>query len=140
MWIFYLVAILTISAVIWGLYKYMYKTSQPPIDSFYYLAVDNTGNKSIIHDSGIRPSKTQPGSVITLQILKREYNDGKPNDLTFPSAIKLGMNPKELEWSYQPQNIQDHGEYYAVDIMSPENPFYGTVDKSPIDLRKEVFE
>ena len=52
--------------------KYMYKTSQPPIDSFYYLAVDNTGNKSIIHDSGIRPSKTQPGSVITLQILKRD--------------------------------------------------------------------
>lgn len=137
-WLWYLIAVGVALIVIWTIGKYLKSTPPPPQDTFYYKVIDSAGNESCNHDSGIRPSITPEGEILRLQVLKKEYNDGKSTDLATPATIKLGMHYNDLKWSLEPQEIQDAGLYYIVDIAAPKNPFYGMKVISPMDLREEI--
>jgi len=126
--------------IIWCIAKYVKNSNLPQDDSFYYLTVDELGKESLIHDSGIRPSKTGPGNVINLQILKKDYIDGKPMEVSRPVYLKMGINPRELKWKVYPENVIEEDVNYIVSIKIPDNPIFGTNVKFPIDLREECGE
>lgn len=137
-WLWYLITVGLALIIIWAIGRYLKEIPPPPQDTFYYKVIDGAGNESCNHDSGIRPSKTPENTILRLQVLKREYNDGKPTDLATPTTIKLGMHYNDLKWSLTPQDIQDAGVYYIVDVIAPKNPFYGMNIQSPTDLREEI--
>ncbi len=136
-WVWYMIAVGLALIIIWVLAKYI-RSAPPPQDTFYYKVIDSAGTESCNHDSGIRPSKTPEGETIQLQVLKKEYNDGKSVELCFPQTIKLGLHYNDLRWTLSPTKVEDAGLYYIVDITAPKTLLYGTNVISHIDTRKEV--
>nr|QBK85723.1 MAG: uncharacterized protein LCMAC101_03180 [Marseillevirus LCMAC101] len=98
---------------------------QPPLpeDTIYYQVTDVDGNKSIIHDSGIKPSEHPSGSNISLQILKREVNNGVEINLTTPDFLYIGHSPKGLTYKLgvDPNHLNDDELYYTLSIDVPPN-------------------
>lgn len=130
-WIWFSISILLTLIAIWILVRYI-RTQHPLTNDFYFSVTDVDGVVSSIHNSGIKPSETLPGSIITLQILKTEYNNGISKQINTPEIIKLGMNHKDLKWSLTPVSIEDLGLYYIVRVHSPkENPLYGSSTPEP---------
>nr|QBK86374.1 MAG: uncharacterized protein LCMAC102_01690 [Marseillevirus LCMAC102] len=120
-WLFYLIAVLISVILLYLLAKSILNISRPPPeDTFYYKITDEEGIESIIHDSGIKPSETPPGSYTNIQILKKEINNGVSQNLAWPEIIKLGMHPKHLEWKLTPKNIIEDDLYYIVTILIPD--------------------
>nr|QBK84762.1 MAG: uncharacterized protein LCDPAC01_02430 [Pithovirus LCDPAC01] len=123
-WLFYLIAVLISVILLYLLAKSILNISYtPPEDTFYYKITDEEGNESIIHDSGIKPSETPPGSYTNIQILKKEINNGVSQNLARPEIIKLGMHPKNLEWRLTPKNIIEDDLYYIVTILIPDDSY-----------------
>jgi hypothetical protein len=123
-WIWFVVAVVFFLIVIYFIVRYI-RRQYPPEDTYYFSIEDEDGNRSIIHDSGIRPSQTSPGIRISLQILKTEYSEGKKTKIGTPKYIHLGMNKYNL-YRTEILSISDEGEYYTIEIEAPSfNPFYG---------------
>ena len=106
------------------------KHPSSPEDTIYYQVTDVDGNKSIIHDSGVKPSENPIGSSFNLQILKTEINDGKTIDLSTPDFLHIGHSPKSLthKLGVDPDHLNDEGLYYTLSIevpdgKNPEFPF-----------------
>lgn len=130
-WIWFSISVLLTLIAIWIIVRYI-KTQHPLTNDFYFSVTDIDGVISSIHNSGIKPSQTPPRGVITLQILKTEYNNGIAKQINTPKTIKLGMNPRDLKWSITPIDIENLDLYYLVRIESPkENPLYGSSTPEP---------
>ena len=136
-WFFYLISLGIIVIMIWIIVKYIRNYWVPNDDSFYLLTVDELGRESLIHDSGIRPSKIPPGDIVSVQILKKEYKDGKANDVFKPDHLKMGLNPQNLKWTVYPEDIVEEDTHYTVKIKIPDNSMYGVNMIFPIDKRIE---
>ena len=124
-WLLATVIVLALVAVFLLLVYYMTKwTGKPPTpleDAIYYQVTDIDGNKSIIHDSGIKPSKYPPGSNFNLQILKREINNSQETILNTPDYLHLGHSPKNLSYKLGVDAIylNDEGLYYTLLVVVP---------------------
>jgi len=86
-------------------------------DTIYFKVVDEHGSVSYLHDSGKNP-KTLKNNKLDLNILKKEYNEGKFQDIGTPIEIKYGQQIKNLKSSaiIRPENVKDKGLYYTVTI------------------------
>lgn len=125
-WLWFSIAIIVTLIIIWCVAKYI--KSYPSEDTYYFSVTDVEGVVSCIHDSGIKPSQTPPSSIISLQILKSEYNNGKKTDISTPLIIRLGNHPKNLKWSISPMSIDENDIYYIVKLQSPkENMFHNLI-------------
>ena len=129
-WFCYLIGVAIFLLLVYYVTKWM--KSQPPLpeDTIYYQVTDVDGNKSIIHDSGIKPSENPPGSNISLQILKREVNNGVEKNLTTPDYLYMGHSPKGLMYKLGVDSnyLTDDGLYYTLSLdipdgKKPEFPF-----------------
>lgn len=124
---FYVFGLFLFAIIIWITVKYIKKQHYPPTDSFYYRIEDLKGNKSIIHNSGIKPSETVPGSVITFSILKISYNDGKSFVCEMPRSLWIGYHPKEL-FIVPITQVIESDDIYKIETKCPiDNPLYQKV-------------
>ena len=139
MWLFYLIAVFILLILIWKIVKYIKMVPPPPQDTFYFQVEDEDKNLSIVHDSGIQPSKTKPGDMIHLDILKSSYTEGKKINISTPNKLYLGMNPKNLK-SIKIDYVTTEDLLYNIFVVAPENPFYENGYISPIDQRVEIPE
>lgn len=125
MWLFYLITFITFIVLVWFACKLIQnKKDSEKHDTIYYQVFDISGNESIIHDSGIKPSETIPSSKITLQLLKEEYHNGELKKNDYPYSLKIGYNPKNL-FNLEIQKITEDELLYKIECNFPkDNPFY----------------
>jgi len=124
-WLFYIITTFVFIIIVWIICKYI-KNNKNHLNenTFYYTVKDVEGNLSIIHDSGIRPSETKPGSTIILSILKNEYHNGAISNILYPKEIKLGYNPHNLLKS-NILEIEEEDLLYKIKVSSPlDNTLY----------------
>ena len=86
-------------------------------DTIYFKVLDQYGKLSYIHDSGISPKSIKDGKI-HLNIVKKEYNDGKVNEIGSPVEVKYGQEIRNLKTSaiIKPENVKDKDLYYTVTI------------------------
>ncbi len=120
-WFCYLIGIAVFLLLIYYVTRWMKQQPLLPEDTIYYQVIDDTGQKSIIHDSGIKPSNRSPGSVFTIQILKNETNNGQDIHIGMPTKILLGHSPKNLSYllSVNQNNLNEEELYYTLSIEVP---------------------
>lgn len=120
--LWYILGIVLFLIIIWIICQY-YKAlpDNEEGDTFYYQVIDKLGNKSIIHDSGIKPE--EEAYTTQLQIVKSEYNDEKKTDLSLPSTLLLGRSPKKLDSriDLDPKYVIEEKLYYCVNLTIPED-------------------
>lgn len=121
-WFCYFVGIAVLLLLVYYVTKWI-KNKHPSLeDTIYYQVTDMDGNKSIIHDSGVKPSENPIGSSFNLQILKQEINNEKENNLSTPDFLNLGHTPKSLTYKLgvDPYYLNDEGLYYTLLIEIPD--------------------
>lgn len=124
---FYIFGLVLFGIILWILVKYIRKQHYPPTDAFYYQVEDEDGRKSIIHLSGIKPSETIPGSIITFSQLKVSYNDGKTLMCHTPKKLWIGYHSKEL-FEVPISQIIESDDMYKMEVKCPmNNPLYQKV-------------
>lgn len=104
-------------------YKFVDKLTNKNIldDTIYFKLTDRTGNKSMIHDSGIKPSLLKGIDKITMKVVKYEYNDGIESLLDKPVEIAIGQNIFNLAKIIKlgGDDIQDKSNHYVLTIKNP---------------------
>lgn len=91
-------------------------------DTIYYMITDVNGVKSIIHDSGLKPSsftaKSEKSDNLTISVVKNEYNDGKLTVIGYPLKINFGCSVFNLENEIRisSDDIQDKKDLYIIKI------------------------
>jgi hypothetical protein len=125
MWLFYVITFITFIVVVWIACRFIKnKKDSEIVDTIYYKVSDISGNESIIHDSGIKPSEIVPNSKVIFQLLKEEYHDGVSRKNDYPYSLKIGYNPKNL-FEAQIQKIDEEDILYKIEFEFPNtNPFY----------------
>jgi hypothetical protein len=125
MWLFYIITFITFIAVVWITCRFIKnKKDSEKADTIYYKVFDISGNDSIIHDSGIKPSEMIfPSQKVVIQLLKEEYHNGEIRKNDYPYSLKIGYNPKNL-FEIQIQKIEEEELLYKIEFNLTENPFY----------------
>ena len=124
-WFCYLVGIAILLLLVYYVCKWIKNKHPTPEDTIYYQVTDVDGNKSIIHDSGVRPSMNPIGSSFNLQILKSEINNGDTIEISTPDFLDIGHSPKNLTYklAVDPDHLNDEGLYYTLSIEIPDGKF-----------------
>lgn len=122
MWIFYLIVLIIFIIVVWKITKYIKTKNYPKEDVFYYKVTTISGNQSIIHNSGIKPSEIKEKSIF-FSILKNEYNNGEVQNISDPYKIEIGYHPKNL-FNAKIISIKEEKLLYKIEVEPPKlNPF-----------------
>jgi len=85
-------------------------------DTLYYRVTDDKGVVSMIHDSGIKPSK-QKGSTedrIGIPVSKVEYNEGVEKTISKPVEIEIGTQIFNLKQVFFVEKYEDKQDHYIV--------------------------
>ncbi len=102
------------------IYFFVIKNEYIPEDTIYFYIIDQKDNKSIKHDSGIKPSTLESNTSTSLQIIKNEINDGKVNYISFPITLVFGRHPKDINNKYliESKSVTEEEDYYTITIPS----------------------
>jgi hypothetical protein len=85
-------------------------------DTLYYRITDDKAVVSMIHDSGIKPSKLK-GSIedrIGIPVAKVEYNEGVEKTLSKPVEIWIGTQIFNLKQVFFVEKYEDKQDHYIV--------------------------
>ena len=88
-------------------------------DTIYFRVVDEYGQISYLHDSGVKPGAVaRDNGKFDLDIVKKEYNEGKVQEIGIPRVIKYGQQITDLKHTYQipSDQVKDKGLYYVVTV------------------------
>ncbi len=97
---------------LWLVYRWSTKQDKPIPHKTYYFCVYNEDNvKSCNHDSGIKPSIST--NIITLKILKTEYNDGKSYQVNKITKCLVGRHYQDMK-EVGVNTIKDLGDMFEV--------------------------
>lgn len=104
------------------LWKYLSRDKLPQHNRYYYQIVDEKDNISYVHDLGHSPKDS--GTIQSIQILKKEYNNRKENIIKYPTYIKIGRHPKNLNihLKINPKDIEENEMYYNIHFELPKIP------------------
>lgn len=90
-------------------------------DTIYFRITDASGVKSFVHDSGIKPSKLgRDAKTFSLNVMKKEYNEGIANDIGIPVHVEYGKQIKSLtsRETIDIDHVKDNGSYYTVTVKN----------------------
>lgn len=126
--------VLVAAVVVWALYSHSsksvtsikgdttiedYFTPGVDHDTIYFRVVDEYGQISYLHDSGVKPGAVaRDNGKFDLDIVKKEYNEGKVQEIGIPRVIKYGQQITDLKHTYQipSDQVKDKGLYYVVTV------------------------
>lgn len=93
---------------------------KPGVDhnTIYFRIIDENGQISYVHDSGIDPSIVKEKGSFKLNVVKKEYNDGKVQILGLPVKVNYGRQIFNLNNTYKvlPNQVKDEDLYYTIDL------------------------
>lgn len=93
---------------------------KPGVDhnTIYFQIIDKNGQVSYLHDSGQDPTVAARVGYFTLNVVKKEYNEGRIQELDTPIKVNYGRQIANLNRSHDliKSQVKDNGLYYIVNV------------------------